>query len=67
MNECAVEIAIEGSETYLAYPICQTPSGKLNWSHSAKLLAIRLKDARYSAQKRAFSHRKHGPGEPKKC
>ena len=31
---------------YLLYPICQTPSGKLSWSHYVELLAVADADAR---------------------
>jgi predicted nuclease of restriction endonuclease-like (RecB) superfamily len=33
-------------ELYLQYPNCQTPSGKLTWSHYLELLSVQDKDAR---------------------
>ena len=40
---------------YLAYPICQTVSGKLSWSHYCELLSISVPDKRSFYEKEAVN------------
>ena len=40
---------------YLAYPICQTVSGKLSWSHYCELLSISDSDKRSFYEKEAIN------------
>jgi hypothetical protein len=40
---------------YLSYPIFQTVSGKLNWSHYCELLSISDKDKRSFYEKEAVN------------
>ena len=40
---------------YLAYPICQTVSGKLSWSHYCELLSVSDKDKRSFYEKESIN------------